>query len=304
MSNKKYFWLKLQRDFFKRHDSMIIESMENGKDYLLFYLKLLVESIDHEGELRFTDTIPYDEKMLSVITSTNIDIVRSAITVFSELKMIEILDDGTIFMNQIDKMLGSETYKAKSMRQLRAKKVTMLPDVTECYQEKEIDKEQDIEIDNSSPHFRIPIEYHKQINTRLAIMSMPTPDQNKTALELYNSIGDIDLVLKCLDSFFTDDYWFTRKNSKKRNDTERVYHFNTFAKMCISEILPHVKKGQSVAIAKKERAEKEKNKAAPPDKCPKCGKKLLQGTTNSVGCRACRIVYEYDSEKNTWDKIK
>ena len=49
MSNKKYYWLKLKKDFFKRHDIQIIENMPNGKDYVLFYLKLLVESVDHEG---------------------------------------------------------------------------------------------------------------------------------------------------------------------------------------------------------------------------------------------------------------
>ena len=45
---KKYYWLKLKRDFFKRHDMRIIEVMPNGKDYILFYLKMLLESIDHE----------------------------------------------------------------------------------------------------------------------------------------------------------------------------------------------------------------------------------------------------------------
>ena len=67
--------------------------MPNGKDYILFYLKLLLESIDHEGELRFSETIPYNEQMLSVITDTNVDIVKSAMKVFIELNMIEIFDD-------------------------------------------------------------------------------------------------------------------------------------------------------------------------------------------------------------------
>ena len=40
----KYYWLKLHKDFFKRHDVSIIEDMPNGKDYILFYLKLLVET--------------------------------------------------------------------------------------------------------------------------------------------------------------------------------------------------------------------------------------------------------------------
>lgn len=104
---KKYFWLRLKRDFFKRHDIQIIEAMPNGKDYILFYLKLLCESVDHDGNLRFSEQIPYNEQMLSTITNTNIDVVRSAIQVFGELHMMDILDDGTYFMNEVEKMIGS-----------------------------------------------------------------------------------------------------------------------------------------------------------------------------------------------------
>ena len=89
-NHERYFWLKLNRNFFKRHDIQIIEAMPNGKDYVLFYLKLMVESIDHEGELRFSQTIPYNEEMLATITNTNIDIVRTAIKILTELGMIEI----------------------------------------------------------------------------------------------------------------------------------------------------------------------------------------------------------------------
>lgn len=105
--NNKYFWLRLKKDFFKRHDIRIIEAMQNGKDYILFYLKLLCESVDHEGTLRFNDTIPYNEEMLSTITNTNIDIVRSAINVFAKLGMMELLDDGTFYMVEVSKMMGT-----------------------------------------------------------------------------------------------------------------------------------------------------------------------------------------------------
>ena len=148
--NKKYYWLKLKRDFFKRHDIKIIEAMPNGKDYILFYLKLLLESIDHEGNLRFSETIPYNEQMLSVITDTNIDVVRSAMKIFTELHMIDILDDSTIYMSEVKKLTGSETAAAVRMRKSRARSkeiedkkqgVTMLPNVTKCYTEIELEKE-------------------------------------------------------------------------------------------------------------------------------------------------------------------
>lgn len=107
MADKKYFWLKLHKDFFKRHDIRIVEGMPNGKDYILFYLKLLVESVSHDGNLRFSDTIPYSDEMLSTITGTNVDIVRTAMKIFTELEMIEVLDDATIFMNDVENMIGS-----------------------------------------------------------------------------------------------------------------------------------------------------------------------------------------------------
>ena len=152
--SKKFYWLKLKRDFFKRHDIRIIEEMPNGKDYVLFYLKLLLESIDHEGSLRFSDTIPYNEQMLSVITNTNIDIVRSAMKLFIELRLIEVFDDQTIFMGEIEKMIGSESESAGRMRKLRQKQQASLCDgnVRKSDIEKEIDKDldKDLEIDREN----------------------------------------------------------------------------------------------------------------------------------------------------------
>ena len=155
MAEKKYYWLKLKRDFFKRHDIRIIEAMPNGKDYILFYLKLLLESIDHEGKLRFSDTIPYNEQMLSVITNTNIDVVRSAMEMFKELQMIDVYDDQTIYMAEVDKLIGSETKGAERVRKHREnqKLLQCNTDVTfgneSVTQSKSIEKEQekDIEID-------------------------------------------------------------------------------------------------------------------------------------------------------------
>ena len=160
MADKKFYWLKLKRDFFKRHDIRIIEEMQNGKDYVLFYLKLLLESIDHEGELRFSDTIPYNEQMLSVITNTNIDIVRSAIKLLRDLNMIDIFDDSTIYMTEVQKLIGSETASAERKRRSRATQRAALPEsvtMSQCGHnvsqkshieiEKELDIEKEIELD-------------------------------------------------------------------------------------------------------------------------------------------------------------
>ena len=126
MAEGKFYWLKLKKDFFKRHDIKIVKSMSNGKDYILFYMQLLLESIDHEGALRFSETIPYDENMLSTITDTNIDIVRSAMKIFTQLGMIEVLDDQTIYMCEVSKMIGSETAAAGRKRAQRERDAARL----------------------------------------------------------------------------------------------------------------------------------------------------------------------------------
>jgi len=181
--NKKYYWLKLKRDFFKRHDVRIIEEMPNGKEYVLFYLKLLLESIDHEGALRFSEAVPYNEQMLSVVTNTSIDIVGDAMKVFTELRMIEILGDKTIFLHEVQKLTGSETAKAELMRKKRSREklasgnnvTEALPLVTKCYTE--IEKEKDIEKD-------IDIEIEGEEEKENTACS-PSPLQ---VVELYNKI--------------------------------------------------------------------------------------------------------------------
>lgn len=207
--SKKFYWLKLKRDFFKRHDIRIIEEMPNGKDYVLFYLKLLLESIDHEGSLRFSDTIPYNEQMLSVITNTNIDIVRSAMKLFIELRLIEIFDDQTIFMGEIEKMIGSESESAERMRRLRQRQQASLCDTNVQKSDIEIEKELDKEIRDRE-------ESDKDINvpskpSRSKRFVPPTVEEVKAyCLERGNCVDPQRFV-----DYYSSNGWMVGKNKMK-----------------------------------------------------------------------------------------
>lgn len=152
---ERYYWLKLDRDFFKRHDIRVLESMQNGKDYELFYLKLICESIDHEGALRFSDAIPYNEPMLAAVTNTNVDTVKAALNALGALHMIEIFDDGTLYIREVEKRLGSETYAAKRKRDYREDALTgdIVPRLSpDCPQDIEIETEKDT--DTETEHIK------------------------------------------------------------------------------------------------------------------------------------------------------
>lgn len=143
---EKYFWLKLKRDFFKRHDIRVVEDMPNGKEYILFYLKLLVESIDHEGELMFSETIPYNAEMLASVTNTNVDIVKAALRVFYDLDMIECLDSGALYMREVEHLIGSQSISAEK-KEIQRKKLEGGQRVDNCPPELELDKELDKELE-------------------------------------------------------------------------------------------------------------------------------------------------------------
>ena len=147
---EKYYWFKLKDDFFKRHDIKIIKSMPNGKDYVIFYLQLLCESLSHNGKLRFNEEVPYNEEMLSVITDTNIDVVRSAMKLFSQLNIIEIMDDQTIYMKKLQNMVGSTTIGAEKKKIQRSKSTELIEGgqvVDKCPPDIDIDIDKDIDIE-------------------------------------------------------------------------------------------------------------------------------------------------------------
>lgn len=210
-NNEKYYWLKLKKDFFKRHDIKIIEDMDNGKDYILFYLKLLCESIDHNGNLRFSDTIPYNEKMLSSVTNTNIDIVRSALKVFRELNMLEVLDTGTIYMNEIQNMIGFQTISAKRKQIQRQNKQKLLTGgqwVDKCPPEIEIE----IEIEKDK----------KESIKKKSSHSFVAPSLD-SVLEYANSKGVKDLGQKFYEYYTTGDRdWVDSKGKKVLNWKQKL----------------------------------------------------------------------------------
>ena len=227
MAEKKYYWLKLKRDFFKRHDIRIIEELPNGKEYLLFYLKLLVESIDHEGSLRFSDTIPYNDQMLSVITNTNIDIVRSAMKLFIDLKMIEMMDDETIYMAEVSKMIGSETKWAEYKRnsKVSAPNIPRLENVQTVSNNYPTEIEKDIEIEKDK---------EKEVIKPQKRFTKPTLDEVRSYCQERNNGVDAE---KWFDYYSSNGFkvgknpmrdWRAAVRTWERNDTSGKSKRNDF----------------------------------------------------------------------------
>lgn len=139
---KKYFWLKLPRNFFVKHYILMLMAKEDGTMLVLFYIRLLTESIDHEGKLRYSDNIPYTDESLSEVTGFPLHFVTRALQIFSEMELVITENDGTLFLPKSLKMIGSESGSAQRVREYRNRKkeeqknaesVDNTGDFGECY---------------------------------------------------------------------------------------------------------------------------------------------------------------------------
>lgn len=124
-SKEKLFYLKLNKEFFDQHYIKILETQDNGDKYILFLVKLMCESISHNGYLRYNESIPYDEKMLAAITRTNIDIVRVAIKLFESMGIIEFTKDKTLFIPVVQLLTCSTTEGAIKKQEQRDRAIAI-----------------------------------------------------------------------------------------------------------------------------------------------------------------------------------
>ncbi len=119
--NKKYYYLKLRDNFFDNDDIAILESMPDGILYSNILLKLYLRSLKNNGKLMFNDRIPYNAQMLSTITRQPIAVVEKAVGIFKEMGLIEVLDNGAIYMLDIQNFIGSSNTEADRKREYRRK---------------------------------------------------------------------------------------------------------------------------------------------------------------------------------------
>ena len=147
---KKYYWLKLKTDFYARPEIKLMLAEEQGAEMVVFYQRLLLMSLEYEGYLRYSETMPYNSRMLSVLTENTEEFVQNSLSIFFDLGVVEIQDDGTLYLPGIVDCVGSETEWAEKKRMQRTKK-DIVPDMSsDCPTDIDIDVNLDKEIERDN----------------------------------------------------------------------------------------------------------------------------------------------------------
>lgn len=119
--NKRYYYLRLKENFFDSEEMKIIEGMPDGYLYSNILLKLYLRSLKTDGRLMLGGKIPYSPEMISSVTGHPVGIVKQAISIFKELGLIEILDNGAIYITDIQNFIGRGSTEADRIREYRKK---------------------------------------------------------------------------------------------------------------------------------------------------------------------------------------
>lgn len=154
MAEKRYYWLKLQEDFFESKRIKKLRRIAGGDTYTIIYLKMQLMAMKRGGVLEYTGLEPTFAEELALDMDESADNVAVTINFLLNCGLLETSDDKAFFVPYAVLNTGSEGSSAKRMRDARAKSVTLCEQsATLCahrYGEKEIEKEIEIEIDKES----------------------------------------------------------------------------------------------------------------------------------------------------------
>lgn len=210
--NKKYYYLRLKENFFDSDELKILESMKDGYLYSNILLKLYLRSLKNDGKLVVNDRIPYNAEMLASVTGHQIGTVKQALSIFKDLGLIDVLENGAIYMLDIQNFIGKGSSEADRKREYRQRIETDRTNVqTNLRQiseksppEIEIELEKDIEIEKE-------IHSSASTTTKRKRFEKPTLSQiTQYCLERNNNVNAEQFY-----DYYESNGWKVGKNAMK-----------------------------------------------------------------------------------------
>ena len=214
--NKKYYYLRLKDNFFDSDELKILESMKDGYLYSNILLKLYLRSLKNDGKLVVNDRIPYNAEMLASVTGHQVGTIKQALSMFKELGLIEILENGAIYMLDIQNFIGKGSTEADRQRLYDRR-------ISDERKQKKLTQSRNLEeiLKKSTPEIEIALE--KEIKIEKEIDSSASTTTKRKRFEK-PSISDIKQY--CIErnnnvnaehffDYYESNGWKVGKNSMK-----------------------------------------------------------------------------------------
>lgn len=148
MAERRYWWLKLQEDFFKQKAMKKLRRMENGSTYTIIYLKMQLASLRNNGMLVFEHMEDSFANELAYEIDEAPEDVAATIDFLLRYGLLVPLSKDESYIPAAVENSGSEGSSAKRMRALRERGTSQCDgSASLCYGEKEKELEKEIEIE-------------------------------------------------------------------------------------------------------------------------------------------------------------
>lgn len=211
--NKKYYYLRLKDNFFDSDELKILESMKDGYLYSNILLKLYLRSLKNDGKLVVNDRIPYNEEMLASVTGHQIGTVKQALSIFKDLGLIDVLENGAIYMLDIQNFIGKGSSEADRKREYRQRIETDRTNVQTNLRQISEKSPPEIEIELEK-EIKIEKEIHssaKSTTTKRKRFEKPTLSQiTQYCLERNNNVNAEQFF-----DYYESNGWKVGKNAMK-----------------------------------------------------------------------------------------
>lgn len=157
-------WIKLTVGMFNHRKIEQIEAMPDGDGVIVIWIKLLclAGSVNDNGQIYFTQEVPYTDEMLATHFHRPIQLVKMALTVFERFGMISIINDIIHVTNwekyqSVERMQQIREYNRLAQQKSRERRKLYAPvnDMSMTSQrghdtDIDIDRELDIEVDRNT----------------------------------------------------------------------------------------------------------------------------------------------------------
>ncbi|HFI0255012.1 TPA: DnaD domain protein [Streptococcus suis] len=150
---KVFFWLKLDQNFFKNLAIKQALRMPGGKDMIIVYQMLMLESLATDGVIYYEGTLPTLEKELAVRLDIKEEEIQMTLAYFKGVGLVQVDNENNAEMLQVPALMEQETdwarYKREQRKTLRLDNVQQVSNncPTELELEKEIELKKEIDIE-------------------------------------------------------------------------------------------------------------------------------------------------------------
>lgn len=121
MANKKYYWLKLKKEFFKQKTIKKMRQLSGGEVYALIFLEMLTIATETEGVIYYENIESTPEEELALTLDEDVNAVKMTVSMLRMMNLLEDCKNGDFFLPDAVKMTGSESESAERMRRMREK---------------------------------------------------------------------------------------------------------------------------------------------------------------------------------------